>query len=74
MEDTLDVRKKMLAFWHKFEQGEMSAQVARTHIGFARTVMDTLKVEIAAGHLGLGNLSPVALGNSNTPKRLSKAA
>lgn len=49
--DTGDVREKMLALWKKVDQGKISHTEARVHIGIARTVLDTLKVEIAAAHL-----------------------
>lgn len=49
--NTSELRDKMLELWKRFEKGEVSAQVARTHIGFARTVIDTAKVEIAAAHV-----------------------
>ncbi len=49
--DTGDVRDKMLALWKKIDQGKISHTEARVHIGIARTVLDTLKVEIAAAHL-----------------------
>lgn len=59
--DTTDIRKKMMAIWSKVDKGEMSAQEARVHIGLARTILDTLKVEIAAAHLNMGTVPPVHL-------------
>ena len=64
--DTGDVREKMLALWKKLDQGKISHTEARVHIGFARTVLDTLKVEIAAAHLNDSQLPKVPLA----PKRL----
>jgi len=49
--DTIDIREKMMKLWGKLDRGEISHAEARVHIGFARTVLDTLKVEIAAAHL-----------------------
>jgi hypothetical protein len=59
--DTGDVREKMLALWRKLDQGKISHTEARVHIGFARTVLDTLKVEIAAAHLNDTALPKVPL-------------
>lgn len=52
--DTGDIRQKMIDLWQKMENGKLSHAEARVHIGFARTVLDTLKVEIAAAHLDAG--------------------
>lgn len=51
MRDTADIRAKILEIWRQVEQKKMSASEARLHIGLARAVLDTLKVEIAAAHL-----------------------
>jgi hypothetical protein len=59
--DTGDVREKMLALWKKLDQGKISHTEARVHIGFARTVLDTLKVEIAAAHLNDASLPKVTM-------------
>lgn len=59
--DTGDVRDKMLALWKKLDQGKITHTEARVHIGFARTVLDTLKVEIAAAHLQESSLPKVRL-------------
>lgn len=59
--DTGDVREKMLALWRKLDQGKITHTEARVHIGFARTVLDTLKVEIAAAHLQDTSLPKVPL-------------
>lgn len=59
--DTGDVREKMLALWRKIDQGKISHTEARVHIGIARTVLDTLKVEIAAAHLQDAALPKVSL-------------
>ena len=58
--DSEDVREKMIKLWQSFEQGKISPTEARAHIGFARTVIDTMKVEIAAAHLlGATTIQPV---------------
>jgi hypothetical protein len=59
--DTGDIREKMLTLWRKMDQGKLTHAEARVHIGIARTVLDTLKVEIAAAHLQEGSLPKVAL-------------
>ena len=59
--DTGDIREKMLALWKKIDQGKISHTEARVHIGIARTILDTLKVEIAAAHLQEQNVPKVSL-------------
>ena len=63
MEDTAALREKMLALWTLFEQGKLSATEARVHIGFARTLVETLKVEIAAAHLGTSSITAMGLAS-----------
>jgi hypothetical protein len=63
MKDTAALRQKMLEIWDKIETGEVTAQEARVHIGIARTVLDTLKVEIAAAHLNITSIPPVSLSS-----------
>lgn len=45
------------------ERGDVSNQEARTHIGFARAILDAKKVEIAAAHLNLPSIPAVTLGS-----------
>lgn len=75
MDDTGDIRRKMMMLWSKFDKGEIAAGEARTHIGFARTVLETLKVEIAAAHLAQVSVPVVdlepRLNKPNGRKRLS---
>jgi hypothetical protein len=61
MKDTAEVRSEIDSLWAKFKKGEVTANEARVHIGFARTILDTLKVEIAAAHLNAAHVPPVAL-------------
>lgn len=68
MKDTAKLRQKMLELWDKFENGKITAQEARGHIGFARTVLDSLKVEIAAAHLNTATIPPVELSTKPTMK------
>jgi hypothetical protein len=65
----------MLTLWAKFEKGEISAIEARVQIGFARTIIDTLKVEIAAAHLSQPDVPSIPLSSARSieerPRRLS---
>jgi hypothetical protein len=66
--DTAALRAKMLKLWQLFEQGKLSATEARVHIGFARTVVETIKVEIAAAHLGPAAIRPLTARESRILK------
>ena len=59
--DTADIREKMLAIWKKLDENKVSATEVRLHIGIARAVLETLKVEMAAAHLNQTRISPVAV-------------
>ena len=59
--DTGDVREKMMKLWAKLDQGKLTHAEARAHIGFARTILDTIKVEIAAAHLQDASVPAVPL-------------
>jgi hypothetical protein len=74
MRDTGDIRTKLLTLWEKFDKGELDATTARTHIGFARATLDTLKVEIAAAHLSSLSIPVITLsgGVSKHPEELSQ--
>ena len=61
MKDTSQLRNKLLTLWAKFDKGEIDATEARTHIGFARATLDTIKVEIAAAHLSSAQIPAVPL-------------
>lgn len=71
MDDTTALRDKLLKLWASFEKGELSATEARVHIGFARAVIESLKAEIAAAHLGGGTISALSV-NRRTPLALTK--
>jgi hypothetical protein len=64
LNNTADIRRKMINLWDKFDEGKLPTPEARTHIGFARTVLETLKVEIAAAHVL--NMSPVSFDKKST--------
>lgn len=72
MHDTGAIRSRMLELWSKFDGGKITGGEARTHIGFARTVLETLKVEIAAAHLDIVNVPTVSLGGGKIKKITSK--
>jgi hypothetical protein len=61
MKDTQQLRNKLLKLWAAFDNGDIDSAEARTHIGFARATLDTLKVEIAASHLSAAQIPPVSL-------------
>ena len=61
MRNTTALIDRIQSLWDKFDAGGLSATEARTHIGFARTILDAKKVEIAAAHLNVGQVPPVAL-------------
>jgi hypothetical protein len=62
MKDTADIRERMLRIWKLVDEKKISASEARLHIALARTVLETLKVEIAAAHLNQTNLPSVSIG------------
>jgi len=62
MNDTSQLRSKLLGLWNDFDEGKLDAAEARVHIGFARATLDTLKVEIAAAHLSAAVVPAVTLG------------
>lgn len=73
--DTAGLRSKLLNLWSDMENGKISPQEARTHIGFARATLDTLKVEIAAAHLNLPSIPAVSLdGPLKKPAIVKRAA
>jgi hypothetical protein len=59
--DTADVRRRMIELWEQVYDGTISGVQARIHIGIARTVLESLKVEIAAAHLSDRELQPVQM-------------
>lgn len=63
--DTSDVCEKLNNMWKAFDAGKVSANEARVHIGFARAILDTKKVEIAAAHLNMAAIPAVPLTNGS---------
>lgn len=71
MDNTGAIRAKMLKLWTQFDSGKLSNSEARTHIGFARTILETLKVEIAAAHLSDMSVPVVGFDGKRNNKRLA---
>jgi hypothetical protein len=71
MDDTGAIREKMLKLWTRFDNGKLSTGDARIHIGFARTVLETVKVQIAAAHLADVDLPVVHFESKRNNKRLT---
>jgi hypothetical protein len=59
----------MLTLWKNFDNGKLSTADARVHIGFARTVLDSLKVEIAAAHLAIAEVPALEIENGKSKKK-----
>ena len=59
--DTAEIRKKMLQLWKLVDDKKITTSEARLHIGIARTILETLKVEIAAAHLNQANIPSVPI-------------
>lgn len=73
MKDTSDIRNKMIDLWKKFDRKKITVQDARIHIGMARAILETHKVEIAAAHLQLSQIAPVpSVKVMEEPKRVRR--
>jgi hypothetical protein len=64
IKDTADIRMRLLQVWKQVDEKKISTVEARLHIGIARAILETLKVEIAAAHLTQLQAPPVSLGRS----------
>jgi hypothetical protein len=62
IKDTQDIRSRMVQLWKLIEEKKISSAEARLHISVARTILDTLKVEMAAAHLAQARIPAVSLG------------
>ena len=56
---TSDIRAKILHVWKLVDERKISHPEARLQMGLARTVLETLKVEIAAAHLARVDVPPI---------------
>ena len=61
IKDTADIRARILEVWRLVDERKISAAEARLQIGLARTILETLKVEIAAAHLNQSQVPAVML-------------
>jgi hypothetical protein len=59
IQNTQDIRDKMLRLWEQVDQKKISATELRMHIGVARVILDTIKVEMAAAHLSQAQIPVV---------------
>lgn len=59
--DTAEIRRKMLQLWKLVDERKISTSEARLHIGLARVILETLKVEIAAAHLNQSQIPSVPI-------------
>ena len=62
LKDTADIREKLLEVWRLVDEKKITATEARLHMGLARAILETLKVEIAAAHLSAQVVPPVTIG------------
>lgn len=62
--DTAQIRQKMLEIWRRVDEKTISTSEARLHIGIARTILDTLKVDIAAAHLNRSDIPSVPISTA----------
>jgi hypothetical protein len=51
----------MLQIWKLVDERKISTAEARLHISLARTILETLKVEIAAAHLAQSQVPSLAV-------------
>lgn len=63
MQDTQDIRDKMIKIWKLVDENKISASEVRLHTGIARVILDTLKVEMMAAHLSQTHIPPVPIKN-----------
>ena len=59
IENTADIRARLLQIWRLVVAQKISTTQARLEIGLARAILETLKVEIAAAHLSTAQIPPV---------------
>lgn len=59
IKDTQDIRNRLLQIWKLVDEKKVTTSEARLHIGLARAILDTLKVEIAAAHLNQSQIPSV---------------
>ena len=67
--DTAQIRAKMLRLWRLIDQKKINASEVRLHIGIARVVLETIKVEIAMAHLNRSHVPSVPI---MPPRRVTR--
>ena len=67
--DTAEIRKKMLVIWKLVDEKKMPSGEVRLHISIARTILETIKVEIAAAHLNQAHIPAVSITGIETHKQ-----
>ena len=72
VQTTADIRAKILEVWKRVDARKISIAEARLQIGLARTVLETLKVEIAAAHLSQMQLMSVPVAAIAPPKPVAR--
>jgi len=63
MRDTADIRAKILAVWKAVDEKKMTVTEARLHMGLARTILETLRVEIMAAHLTQSSIPTINIAH-----------
>ena len=59
----------MLHLWQLVDEKKISAAEVRLHIGIARVILDTLKVEMTAAHLSQTSIPSVRVSATMIGKR-----
>jgi hypothetical protein len=61
IKDTADIRAKLLDIWKQVDDKKITSSEVRLHVGLARAILDTLKVEMAAAHLAQQTIPSVPI-------------
>ncbi len=69
IKDTQDIRNRLLQVWKAVDEKKITTSEARLHIGLARAILDTLKVEIAAAHLSQAQIPSVPIVHGWRPHK-----
>jgi len=68
VKDTQDIRDKMNKIWERVEAKTISAAEAKLQISLARTMLESLKVDIAAAHLAQSKIPSVSVVGRDPPR------
>lgn len=69
IKDTQDIRTRILHIWKLVDEKKITTSEARLHIGMARVILETLKVEIAAAHLNQQQIPSVPILRDYRPHK-----